>query len=109
MSFGYLQGGMEPGRISVHSVCLVRQIILLPTPALKEERVGRSSQHVSIKMGHKDYFKGGTPLLQGLREFGLFSMEKRRFQGNLIVEFWYLKGPVKKMGIGFIARPIVIG
>ena len=39
-----------------------------------------------------------------LRELGLFSLEKRRFWGNPVLAFQYLKGPYKKAGKGLFMR-----
>ena len=39
-----------------------------------------------------------------LRELGLFSLEKRRLQGNLIVAFQYLKGAHKQEGERLFTR-----
>ncbi|PKU41981.1 hypothetical protein llap_7726 [Limosa lapponica baueri] len=39
-----------------------------------------------------------------LRELGLFSLEKRRLQGDLIVAFQYLNGAYKKAGEGLFTR-----
>ena len=38
----------------------------------------------------------------------MFSLEKRRLQGDLIAAFQYLKGAYRKMGANFLAGPVAI-
>ena len=58
-------------------------------------------------------YRRATKMMQGmehlpykdkLRELGLFTLEKRRFWGDLSVAFQYLKGGCKKEGDQFFSR-----
>lgn len=44
-----------------------------------------------------------------LSKLGLFILEKKRLQGDLIVAFLYLKGPMREMGRGVFNGPVSAG
>ena len=66
----------------------------------RQRAVGESPEE-----GHKDdRGQEHLPYEDRLRELGLFSLEKRRHWGDLIVAFQYLKGAYKQEGEWLFTR-----
>ena len=70
-----------------------------------------SHMHIYIVNRATKMIKGMKHLLceDRLRELGLFSLEKRRLQGDMTVVLQYLKVVMRKKGTDSLAKTVVIG
>lgn len=72
-----------------------KDLLLLVWVQKRAKRMLRGLEHLSYK--------------DRLRELELFTLEKGRFQGNLIAALQCLKGPTEKTGRGFFRGQIMTG
>jgi len=72
----------------------------------QEEQEGYEAVGTGLEEGSEDAQRVGANLLRG-KELGLFSLEKRRLWGDLIVAFQYLKELTSRRRINFLHGLIV--